>query len=655
MFWNVLQTDGETVINRVYGEFTKGTPASLEQTPPRLFAMNAASSVVFNNVRLDAQWARVFYRDAANPLAALQSATLAKTATGEFTWDALNLLLNTEKEYVFNTEVFDGNGRLVSGTEGRLHILPQQGVTVAQVKQAEPGSKWTFIPPNTQANKLKLYVQLKGSTETPLVFGPQEADADGCFRFNALTAAPAQSDLTYEYHYEMFKSDGLPIKHLLTGQIVEVHGEITLTDRKPDTGLRHLLTGFADATKSIIRSQSYNAFGEIIEQIDARGNHTTLSYNKQGKLILKKDAETTIVASDGSSTNARPTTQYFYDLQGRLIGTRDANNFANGDIHAHTQAWTAMNADGSSKLAAEHFYGAGTKIYEYDVFGDLVSVINQNWDGVAANKARYQTKYLYDKKHKLVELQHAQRLDGSRGSDKYRYDSVGNRISKTSIAVPSSEESIVTTDFDAIGRITKTVDGAQRAISFTYEDGVWINGASGNLVKGTRKTTDNANDSFDKLIDEFDAFDRVTKHTDLSGHVTTYRYNGAGLLIEQKSDRGQHIQYDYYADSRVRRMVDLKYRTYTHYNYDDEGNKTYEAYATRFNSNIYQEATIEYDELNRIKRITDPAYSLEYQYDAVGNRRHLVGTVAGIATQNYWYTYDTVHRLKSPWGPCRGT
>lgn len=69
----------------------------------------------------------------------------------------------------------------------------------------------------------------------------------------------------------------------------------------------------------------------------------------------------------------------------------------------------------------------------------------------------------------------------------------------------------------------------------------------------------------------------------------------------------------------------------SYFEYDREGNRTREAYlSTGVGTNRidYQLADITYDELNRIKTFTDPKASISYEYDAVGNRRRVLSTIA---------------------------
>jgi len=69
---------------------------------------------------------------------------------------------------------------------------------------------------------------------------------------------------------------------------------------------------------------------------------------------------------------------------------------------------------------------------------------------------------------------------------------------------------------------------------------------------------------------------------------------------------------------------------YSYYEYDKNGNKTFEGYISLKDplnvivgaKDYYQYANITYDALNRIKSIADPKANITYEYDAVGQPPH---------------------------------
>lgn len=157
---------------------------------------------------------------------------------------------------------------------------------------------------------------------------------------------------------------------------------------------------------------------------------------------------------------------------------------------------------------------------------------------------------------------------------------------------------------------------------------------------------------------------RVTWHQDLGGHQFTYNYNYAGWLMSQTSlgsgsqYTGQNIVYDHYANGYIKSIWDQATGAYSRYEYDNNGNRTFEGYITLNNpqdfssgtKDYYQYSRISYDSLDRITSITDPKATISYEYDAMSNRRRVYseyhdGLNGAKKTLDLWYTYDSMNRF----------
>jgi YD repeat-containing protein len=85
-------------------------------------------------------------------------------------------------------------------------------------------------------------------------------------------------------------------------------------------------------------------------------------------------------------------------------------------------------------------------------------------------------------------------------------------------------------------------------------------------------------------------------------------------------------------------MTDRGIKRLALYEYDRNGNKTYEGYKSLDGDTSYQSTSITYDALNRISSIFDHHYQLTYEYDQVGNRRRILADYLDDGTrQEYWY------------------
>ncbi len=411
---------------------------------------------------------------------------------------------------------------------------------------------------------------------------------------------------------------------------------------------------------SIQRKQSYNAFGEIISETDGNANVTSFTYNTLGKLTQKTDASVSVTAENGTKQTINPVTSYTYDAIGRMIATTDANNNIN------TQAWLA-GSDNNEQILFERHADGGFIKRSFDVFGNKVSEtdrINSLVDTTGRT-----TTYGYDKANQLTQIT---RPTGA--TDRYYYDAAGQRIihanALTVYANPltgvlDANSAVEKTNYDSLGRITDTKTNLNFATSYSYVYTTAVIGLGGATVSGWIKTTTDALGR--TIVDKTDMFNRTFSHKDLGDNLFTYNYNRAGWLTSQTGTTGQNIAYDHYANGYIKSIHDKSLGMFTYYEYDGNGNRRYEGYAALKDktnaaagfSEFYQQATIAYDRLNRMTSVTDPKAKIEYEYDAVGNRRKVKsvyhdGVNGSLQVQEYWYKYDSMNRFLITMGTFSG-
>jgi YD repeat-containing protein len=101
------------------------------------------------------------------------------------------------------------------------------------------------------------------------------------------------------------------------------------------------------------------------------------------------------------------------------------------------------------------------------------------------------------------------------------------------------------------------------------------------------------------------------------------------------------------------------------YGYDNAGNRIWEMYSGLDVSGtapvgLYQDSKIAYDELGRMGHISDVSYDIQYEYDAVGNRRAVRATYLDPLwndvrrREDFWYTYDGANRFTLTKGTLEG-
>ncbi|OZG69932.1 hypothetical protein BTA51_28610, partial [Hahella sp. CCB-MM4] len=457
----------------------------------------------------------------------------------------------------------------------------------------------------------------------------------------------------------------------------------------------------------IHRRQVYNAFGEVVTEVDGNGNETHSFYDTQGRLTHKIDPKVEVaqdhaVNGELQTLETHPVTRYYYDAQGHIVATEDANSYLNArdesySIEENQGSFYRSQSFSGGLLMSETDATGATKTYQYDALGNRRVMID--------SIAQYHS-YTFDKANRLTASRNFESLwayshDLDFSYDEYEYDEQGNRIAHTN-ALGNREKYL----YDGEARIVQHTSFAGRDTSYIYgyEQGIGdgLGGFTKTTITGLNTESDVNYQTNNTLQDKVDYFGRIREHRDLGGHQYVYHYNQAGWLISQTSvendpditpvastystgvipddlglrpelrvRNGQNIQYEYYNNGRVRRISDEGIGSYTDFRYDANGNVITETYSDgsltgTSNPAPYQNVHATYDALGRVKTIEDSdQYSLEYFYDAVGNRRRvktsydnytITGNQAGakVQTQDLYYLYDKENRFTVTMGSLDG-
>jgi YD repeat-containing protein len=473
----------------------------------------------------------------------------------------------------------------------------------------------------------------------------------------------------YEVQFDIKNSSGTVLR-TVTGTIKkDASGALSIGSL---TNVAVYIT--SPGNNEIKRSQAYNAFGEIASETDGRGNITSYTYNMMGALTKKTAPTVSVTAENGAqNTTANPVTEYTYDALGRVIAVKDAN----GNIN--TQVWLT-GVMGNDSIVLEKHADGGIKSAGYDIFGNK----RTEYDELATSRttapadAIHRIDYTYDNENRLAKVERQARSVGAQRSyDAYAYDAAGNRISHTTSSDITTAQKVIDsvqaekTFYDSLGRVTKTTSfmGFETNYAYTYVSN--IIGIGSATVAGWQKTTTDAVGR--TLEDKTDMFNHVTWHQDLGGHQFAYVYNQAGWLTSQTSlgagsqYSGQNIVYSYYNNGNIKSIHDKALGMYTYYEYDKDGNRTFEGYislkdASNFAAgakDYYQYANLSYDAMNRMTSIVDSKARINYEYDAMGNRRmvkseYYDGVTGSKQTQEYWYKYDSMNRFLISMGTFTG-
>jgi YD repeat-containing protein len=427
----------------------------------------------------------------------------------------------------------------------------------------------------------------------------------------------------------------------------------------------------ASGTAAITRSNTYNAFGEVLTEVDGRGYTTTFTYNTMGRLSSKVSPQVSITAENGAVSNATPTENYYYDISGRMVGVRDANAIMDAAIHTTTRLLLAGSGHGkdAEPLVIKEFHAdyngtTGAVVTKYDVFGDARAQINE----LGSTETRD-----FDKMGRLVVQYHPVRAVGSMGNptgvavqliDYYAYDGLGQRIQHWNSQF--TEYFKERTDYDAHGRVVSSVafDGGTFTYTYAWNGGLTTSGMS--AWGGWTKVTTNVA-AARSMTDVEDYFHHTIDQVDYGGHDYAFTYDWGGRLIARSNVSGESIGYSWYNTGLAAGQTGTQGTA--SYEYDANGNRTKETFSKGGIS--YRNANATYDAMGRMTHWDDSGYggyapaSSDWQYDAVGNVRSVSsnyraldsqGNIAGSGTpQTYWYLYDNMNRFTLTKGTLTGT
>ena len=467
----------------------------------------------------------------------------------------------------------------------------------------------------------------------------------------------------------------------------------------------------ASTSQNLVTSRAYNAFGDVVSETNALGATLNYTYNTAGKRIRVESPYVSITLDNGAIQSIRPTENYYYDLSGRLVGARDANN------HLTTRSLLAGSGYGSGAgLALVEFSpDGGQKTVRYDVHGDARVLIDQ------IGRTTSQT---FDGMGRVTQVNRPNGL-----VEGFAYDGLGQRIQhwnnvfQTPVYGPGEEVWVEDppywdnyygwiypgtghyetqypiigyapekeqTDYDALGRVTRDVGfgGDTTTMSYSWNGGLATNGLA--TFGGWIQTTTFANSR--TLVVSQDIYGREVSKTDLGGHVSISTYDKGGRVVARGDQNYVFLNTGQIGEvfTMTGTVASLNWtKRSAQYGYDAIGNRTseysldegrsyseywdpydgYQVYDYSW-SNVLQNATATYDALGRLTNYNEagglnlPAASTAYAYDANGNIRRSTanfrtldanGAASGyVSTKDQWYRYDAMNRVVTAQGVLSG-
>ncbi|WP_394539177.1 deaminase domain-containing protein [Lysobacter enzymogenes] len=582
-------------------DFAKNAPViSLANLPPNASSLNLQ---VLDGSRVAAQ---AFNLSVVNGALSwnIPPELLAEVGDGARTY---RLLLSVTDRMVDPAQTYE--------ISGNIEIGPRRRQEKPVLQLAGHLYSLTLDPKQAEAQVLVLHYRPDGNAAANFQEVVVLRGADGKFHWDSVSL---DKGITYEYFYDAFRTLADARNPGAGLSLVRNTGYFWPDLDRPANEVRWEFGTIQPSANLIHRYQSYNAFGEIASETDGNGNTTDLRYNTLGKMVKKLDPLAEITYANGFKTSVRNSVEYVYDRVGNIVAYYDANR------NLTTQAWNYGSA--KPTLVGEWHADGGAKRYGYDVHGNQRAVTDE---------IGRTTTYAYDAGNRLISVKRPKAANETQALEEtYQYDELDRRILHSVSNLGQN-----TTDFDIEGEVSRVVSAEGRTTRYSATWDAQANGGKG----AWRKVTVLANAK--SATDLVDASGRRLSHVDFGNNAFVYDYNLAGLLA-----KSGNTVYEYYGNGLIKSQTDLVSGIRGYYEYDKNGNRTFEGFTTRGGTWAFQQSEAKYDSLNRLTKIIDPRYVIEYEYDAQGNRIHMLSTyndpVSGVRSkQDYWYRYDNMNRF----------
>ena len=273
---------------------------------------------------------------------------------------------------------------------------------------------------------------------------------------------------------------------------------------------------------------SNDAAGNVTKTTDALNSVTEYTYDSLNR--LKKT-----VSDKGKDTQA--TTSYAYDAFGRIIQAVDAENgktkatYDNvGNILSITDPNGGISRykyDSMNRMTEKENAVGGKNTYTYNARGLLAE---------SKNARNQSTTYTYDKLGRITSA------TDSLGTISYTYDANGNVLTVTDENGTITREydcmdrvtkytdfrgNVVKYGYDTLGNLVTLEYAGGRIARYSY----YPTGRLKNVVDWNNRTTNY----------EYDGNGRLTKLIRPDGSIETYRYDALGQLIEQTDINGSKV------------------------------------------------------------------------------------------------------------------
>lgn len=320
----------------------------------------------------------------------------------------------------------------------------------------------------------------------------------------------------------------------------------------------------------------YNEFNSPIQITDHKGKSTTLSYDVKNNLISVQFPDKTFRYFTPNSDGTRD----------KLLDSRN-----NSTTYTYSKSGDVLSQTATN----------GTKLYDYDAAGRLISVTDEN---------KHKTKISYDENDNIKVL-----TDALLRTFEFTYDA-NNQL----LSTKDKNGNVTKYSYDKKGRLKTNTNPKGGVTSYNYD-------TRDNIISVTDPNGNVKSFTYDKK-------GRKLSTTDAFG-VTKYEYDGVGNLTKVTDSSGKVTEYAYTATNKIKSVKDGLQNT-TSFTYDENENLISTLNALN-NSTVYS-----YDEMNRLVSVLDAAnISTKITYDENGNKK----TVTDPNGNTQSFSYDAANRL----------
>ncbi|MES9948135.1 MAG: calcium-binding protein, partial [Candidatus Thiodiazotropha sp.] len=373
---------------------------------------------------------------------------------------------------------------------------------------------------------------------------------------------------------------------------------------------------FTDPVLQQITRYDFDQLNRMVRETDPLGVATRYDYNVFGEVKRKVEAE---------GNSAARTWDYGYNQLGFLWEETTPEGTVNrysrntlGDLTVKREGYGLDNSDGRGRmrelrfsydtigrLTSERHADNSITRYSHDAFGQ----VRQTTEAAGSSDERIISSN-YDHVGRLTDQTIAASTPEavSRHID---YDAFGNKISETE-GYGSADARTTRYRYDRRNQLIAETDANGSTVNYAYD-------AFGNIV--TRSVTDRADERVQQTDMTYDARDRLLSESNGEAERIERVYDGADNLRFETRAAGTAdavvTEYRYDLGNRLTtQTVDPSgLALATHYGYDDFGNRISET------DPLGRVTTSEYDVMDRVLRTTDAEdFSTDFAYDVFGNQ-----------------------------------